>query len=327
MKILFNTYPMAFHTPGGGEMQLRSYQRYLTKLGVNVELFNLWEPHFLSADIVHFFSLMGGSWHFCHFVKQLKLPLVITSGLWITEETKHLYPWQEIQQQLSYADKVVTNSQVESEQLANVFNFPLDKFAVVYNGVDPIFFEPSAPTLFREHFKIDYPFVLNVGNVEPRKNQLTLLKAMREHKDLKLVTIGHIRDENYAQQCREIGQDQFVFLGPLKHDDPLLRSAYQACEVFALPSTLETPGLAALEAAAQGAKLVVTGVGATREYFGEHAWYVDNPQDSGEIAEKLSEARRMDYSSVTTSLALKVKTNFEWSNVIKSLISVYHEFL
>ncbi len=37
----------------------------------------------------------------------------------------------------------------------------------------------------------------------------------------------------------------------LDHDDPLLASAYAAARVFALPSWFETPGLAALEAAAR----------------------------------------------------------------------------
>ena len=41
----------------------------------------------------------------------------------------------------------------------------------------------------------------------------------------------------------------------MEHRDPLLALAYSACSVFALPSTLETPGLAALEAAAAGAPL------------------------------------------------------------------------
>ncbi len=322
MKVLFNTYPMAFHTPGGGEMQLLAYKRYLPQFNIEVGLFDLWRPHFLDYNLVHFFSVMGGSWHFCHFVRQLKLPLLITSSLWITEETKQLYPWEEIKHQLQFANRIITNSDIESTQLAQIFSLPKEKFAVVYNGIDPVFFEPAAPDLFRKHFGIEFPFILNVGNIEPRKNQLNLLQAMKQFKNLKLVTIGHIRDKAYARQCLELGEEQFVFLGALDHDNPLLRSAYAACEAFALPSTLETPGLAALEAAAQGARIVITAVGAPREYFGKYAHYVEDPQNSDEIAAQLTQALA---TPAPGAALVQHMRSFAWEKTLLSLVDVYQQ--
>lgn len=321
MKILFNTYPMAFHTPGGGEVQLLSYKHYLKQLNITADFFNLWSPDFNNYDIVHFFSLMSGSSPFCHFVKQLKLPLVVTSSLWVTADTTHLYPWGEIQHQLTIPDKIITNSNVENQQLSTLANIPMEKFAVVYNGVDPLFFNPVSPDIFRKHFNIDYPFILNVGNVEPRKNQLNLLKAMKQFKELKLVTIGHIRNQEYGQQCFDEGREQFVFLGPLDHDSEILRSAYAACELFALPSTLETPGLAALEAAALGSSIVVTGVGATQEYFGEHVSYVMDPTSVDEIAARIRE--RLSAGKNNQALSQHIKTNFAWEATVKKLAEVY----
>lgn len=321
MRILYNTYPMAFHTPGGGEIQLRAYRHYLTQRGLQVDLFDLWNPDFLSYDRVHYFSVVGGSEHFCDFVKKLKVPLFVTSSLWISEETRDLYPWQQIRHQLCVADRVVTNSNLESQQLSRVFNLPIEKFFVVYNGVDPIFFNSVSSDIFRRHFNIDYPFVLNVGNIEPRKNQLCLLQALKKYPDLKLVSIGHIRDEAYGKQCREVGKNQFVFLGPLDHRDSILRSAYAACELFALPSTLETPGLAAIEAAAQGAKIVVTGVGSAREYFDDLAWYVMNPKEVDEIAEKLAQALSCKHPG--RALSQKTKQQFSWDHTLQALVTLY----
>jgi glycosyltransferase involved in cell wall biosynthesis len=326
MRIVFNTYSMAFHTPGGGEMQLLKYKENLPKFGVDVDFFNLWQPHFLDYDLVHFFSLMGGSTPFCHFVKTLKLPLIVTSSLWITEETKHLYPFEEIKHQLSFADRVITNSKVESKQMASVFNMPIEKFAHVYNGIDPIFKTSVAPALFREHFNIQYPFILNVGNVEPRKNQLNLIKAMKAFPDLKLVVIGHARVPDYLKACQEEGGEQFVYLGALPHDGELLRSAYAACEAFALPSTLETPGLAALEAAASGAKVVVTGVGAAREYFADMAFYVDHPDSVDEIVRQIKEALSADKAK-SALLAKHVQSHFLWESVVAELVKVYNTIL
>ncbi len=324
MNVLFATYPMAFHTPGGGEVQLRAYQKHLPEHGVNVDLFNQWDPQFKKYNLVHFFSCVGGSVHFCNFVKQLEIPLVISSSLWITEETKHLYPVSEISHQLGLADAVVANSNLECDTLAPVLQIPREKFFTVLNGVDPKFYERVSPEIFRLYFNISAQFVLNVGNIEPRKNQLNLIRAMKLVPDMKLVLIGHTRDENYLNLCIEEGGGQVIYLGPLPHDSGLLKSAYSACTVFCLPSTLETPGLAALEAYAVGAPIVITEVGPTAEYFAESAKYV-NPMDTQDIANKIIEAI---LSSNTSSLIKRYKIhNYSWDVITGDLKLIYQSLI
>ena len=46
MRILFNTYPVAFACPGGGEIQLLKSREALEKTGQQVFLFNIWDPQF-----------------------------------------------------------------------------------------------------------------------------------------------------------------------------------------------------------------------------------------------------------------------------------------
>ena len=41
---VFLTFPWAFVTPGGGEMQILKYKEYLKKKGIFAEMFNLWLP-------------------------------------------------------------------------------------------------------------------------------------------------------------------------------------------------------------------------------------------------------------------------------------------
>jgi glycosyltransferase involved in cell wall biosynthesis len=316
MKVLFATYPMAFHTPGGGEIQLLAYRKHLPAHGVDVDLFDLWSPRFLEHDVVHFFSCVGGSVHFCNFVKQLGLPLVVSSSLWVTEATRHLYPIDEIRHQFSLADCVVANSDIECDTLAQVFGLPREKFATVYNGVEETFYEQVAPQLFRDHFNIRGPFVLNVGNIEPRKNQLALMHAMKSMPQLKMVLIGHQRDPEYARACLEAGGDQVVYLGALPHESPLLRSAYAACEAFCLPSTLETPGLAALEAYAAGARIAVTRVGSTQEYFADQVAYLD-PDNIDSIAESIRHALTLENADHRSERSLC------WQTVLSPLKELY----
>jgi len=320
MKILYATYPMAFHTPGGGEIQLLAYQKHVPAHGIEVSLFDMWNPRFLEHDAVHFFSCMGGSSHFCGFIKKLGLPLIVSSSLWITPETRHLYPMDEIRLQLGFADRIITNSEAESRMLASLFNFPLQKFSAVYNGMEERFFNKASPETFRTHIKYDGRFVLNVGNIEPRKNQLRLAQAMKSYPELKLVLIGHARDPDYLREVLEVGGTQIMYQGPLPHDSTLLASAYAACEVFVLPSTLETPGLAALEAATQNARLVLTQEGCCQEYFGEHAVYVD-PLSADSIARGIGEMAKRERPS---GLATEIQ-KFTWKNVTPKLASIYRE--
>lgn len=319
MKILFNTYPYAFHTPGGGEIQLLQYKKSLSDLGIKIELLDQWNPSFNDMDIVHSFSCQPDLLHFCAFVKKIGLPLVVSPNLWIREKTKHLYGFDDIRMQFCLADRIVCNSDMECDLLAQTFNIPRECFFTVYNGVDDMFFNPVDPSIFREHFGIQGPFLLNVANIEPRKNQLKIAEVIKKFPDMKFLLIGHKRDPEYAQQCYAKGGDQFCYLGSLPHDSPLLRSAYAACEAFILPSKLETPGLAALEAMAAGAKVIVTSEGSTREYFGDGAIYI-NPDDSNDIAKGISLALLEKKQQLTSFV---MRANFSWDYVIQSLSNLY----
>ncbi len=319
MKVLFATYPWAFETPGGGEIQLRKYAEHLPTHGVDVLLHDPWRPDLSEAQAVHFFSCIGGSVHFCAYVKQRGLPLVISSSLWITEATKHLYPIDEIRAQLALADVIVTNSQTESNQLARVLDLPHERFAAVMNGFEPRFAEAN-PKTFRDAYGLEGKFILNVGNIEPRKNQLGLVRALKDSK-LPVVLIGHRRDEAYADQVMAEGSDVVRYLGNLDHHDPRLASAFAACSVFVLPSTLETPGLAALEAAASGAAVVVTSEGSTRDYFADHVGYA-NHADPADIR-RATEAAIAKGSN--PALKAHVLKQFRWNTVTAALPEIYKQ--
>jgi glycosyltransferase involved in cell wall biosynthesis len=322
MRVLFNTYPWAFATPGGGEIQLLKYAEHLPAFGVEVELHNIWKPAFDRVDMVHFFACLGGSIQFCSYAKSRGLPLVISTSLWITEETTHRYPMDEIRGQLSLADLIITNSDTESDVLSRVFGLPRERFVAVMNGVEPHFSEPHDPALFRARYGIEGPFVLNVGNVEARKNQLNLVRAMKGH-DLPVVVIGHVREPEYGRQVIEEGGAQLRYLGPLDHADPLLASAYAACAAFVLPSTLETPGLAALEAAAAGAPLVVTSEGSTRDYFGSLAHYIRH-DDLVDIRSGIDATLA---AGPNGDLKAHIQQNFAWATVTRSLADFYARVL
>jgi glycosyltransferase involved in cell wall biosynthesis len=323
LTVLFNTWPAAFDCPGGGEIQLLKYEEHLQAAGVHILRYNMWSPRpqFDMADAVHFFSVQGGIWRFPDYVhKMRKVPLVISPIVWIDKPDK--YNLSEIGHLLRMADRILPNSQAECAQLSELFSISAKKFTPIVNGVDECFFETITPALFRETFNLYNPFVLCMGNIEERKNQLRLIKALAGT-GIHLVLAGQEREADYAAQCHADADETVLFIGNLEHGSSLHRSAYVAAELLCLPSTLETPGLAALEAAAAGTRLALTQVGCTKEYFGNYAVYCD-PENIESIRSTVMAAfAKMQ----PTSLPHYIRENYTWRRAAEQLIRVYQNIL
>lgn len=317
MKIYFNTYAAAFQCPGGGEIQLLKSKEALERRGHEVVLFDPWRHDLRDADVVHHFSVQGGSYNLCAFAHRSAIPLVISPILWLAGGPND-YPMDDIRFMLSIADVLCPNSSAEVERFVEWFATPRERYHVTHNGVDERFFDPVPAQMFREFYSIEGPFVLCVGNIEARKNQLALLAAARQV-DVQVILLGNVRDRAYFDRMTREYEGVFRYLGHLDHESELLRSAYAACSAFALPSLLETPGLAALEAAAAGAALVITREGCTEEYFGPDAYLVD-PGDVGDIARQL--LRALESTHPSEALRRRVR-RFTWDHVGEELEQAY----
>ncbi|MEZ5319970.1 MAG: glycosyltransferase [Vicinamibacterales bacterium] len=159
-------------------------------------------------------------------------------------------------------------------------------WSLVHNGVDAAWAEGASPEPFRRRLGLS-DYVLSVGRLEPRKNQLLLARALRDT-DLDLVLVGDVPKPDYADLVRRHG-GRVHLVGRLGHDDDLLRSAFAGARLFALPSWSEGAPLSALEAAAFGLPLVLSDRSGEREYFGALGRYVD-PLDLDGIRDAVMQA-------------------------------------
>lgn len=319
MNALFFTYPWAMDVPGGGERQMMAYREHLARNGVKADLFDMWNPCFDDASIFHCFSAMPGTIEICDYAKRRGLKLVVSPNLWVTPETKPQYPTNTIWPIFEMADAIVVNSTMELNTLSNTYSFPESKFHVVFNAADTDFLVPEDGGIFRRTFGIEGSYVLNVANIEPRKNQLRFLEILRrERPDLTLVVIGTVRDPAYAERCREIGGDCLKIVGALPYASPMLRAALSGCAFFAMPSLLETPSIAAIEAAAIGCRVLLTEVGSTKEYFGDSVTYV-TPDSDESLAAGIHAALMADPAhSIWVA-----RNSYLWPKVIPALIRAY----
>ncbi len=342
MKITFACYESLSIIHGGPRVQVLQTKLELEKLGVNVSLMNPWEQFDkTSADLVHLFSANLGTFHLASTFKSFDIPFVtssifftrhspaviqttiflnklmkkIRSGIWTNYEyTRQICEW---------AKAVLPNTNEEARLISEGLSIANNKITMVPNGVDP-HFEFGDPSIFKKKYGLDN-FILNVGHIGPaRKNILNLIHALKNI-DHPAVIIGKITDSPYSKQCiEEAKKSKNILIIPgIDNNSELLASAYAAANVFVLPSLFETPGIAALEAALAGSKIVITPHGGTKDYFTTMAQYVE-PYSVDSIREGIITSLN---EKKNPELKEHIKKEFLWSRVAEKTLAVYKSVL
>jgi glycosyltransferase involved in cell wall biosynthesis len=164
--------------------------------------------------------------------------------------------------------------------------------------------------------------VLCVARIEGIKNQLNLIKALR-NTEFRLLLIGSAtpNQPGYYKSCREAATDNIIFIEHLPQQQ--LLQYYNSAKVHVLPSFFETTGLSSLEAAAMGCRIVVTEKGDTRSYFGNHAFYCD-PADPGSIYEAVQLAAAAAPDPV---LQAQVLDQYNWKRAAEKTLEAYHTIM
>ena len=139
------------------------------------------------------------------------------------------------------------------------------------------------------------PYILCVGAVGRRKNQVRLIEGFRQsglaERGLSLILVGS-REYGFDAVADAQRHTSGVTLLPYTTDAEL-RWLYANAAAFCLPSLLEGFGMPALEAASHQTLNIVSEGGALAEAIGGHGLLVDPTSVSG-IAEALVQAFEMD---------------------------------
>ncbi|HID78202.1 MAG TPA: glycosyltransferase [Planctomycetaceae bacterium] len=339
-KVLMAGGLRSLDAPGGGQVQMYSLLEALRALGVKVRLWRPWEDRLSDVGVIHLFGSHAEHLGLVEAARRQGVPVVLSPIAWFDPLSYWAEPrglarrvagcvglmlravvpgvpsWR--RRLYHGVDRLLPNSQAEAEQLMRYFHVPPARIQVVPNGADPRFAEgdpePFARLVGRRGF------VLVPGRIEPRKNQLRLIEAIRRW-DFPTVVLGDPvpGHEVYYQRCRRAAGREVQFIGRLDHKDPLLASAYAACGCVALASYYETPGLVALEAGMSGTPLVLPSAGAAPEYFGHFALYVFAWDRRGiERAVQTALARGR-----SPELAEHVRAHFSWEAAAAATLEAY----
>lgn len=342
MKVLMIHSPASNVVRGGLIVQAEKTASALRTLGVEVVLDTSPVSRALSDfDLCHIVGANMATYHIGRELYRKGVPLVVSPVFFSLHSTFYLRSaiilqsiaaklvkgvWTEygfIAELCRWARLILPNTKSEARLICDGFRIPHTRALVVPNGVDERFAH-ATPDQFRNMYGGER-FILYVGQFDSgRKNTPALLRVL-EQLPIKAVLIGSAQDAETREAITAAASKntRLLVIDQLAHDSELLASAYAACDVFVLPSLFETPGIAALEAALAGAKIVITKYGGTADYFAPWADFVDPRSDVSIHAGIL---RALDKPK-NDELQKHVRKNFLWMEVGRITLEAYEKAL
>lgn len=327
LKVLFQSRGDYKNNVAGDSIQMLKTKEYLEKLDVSVDISSNSRISIEKYDLIHIFNLTRAkeSYRFSQNAISQNKPYVLSTIYWNMiyyikkdKNASSMYEWWAAQNELrreilKNASMLLPNSQIEMEVIKKDFMTDQKSF-IIPNCSDSLFYK-GRPENFISQYELK-DFVLCVGRISPRKNQLSLIEALKGI-DLKLVLIGPKSSEEYYGTCRMAAGDNVIFIDKMKHHE--LASAYAAAKVHVLPSWFETPGLSSLEAGLAGCNIVTTDKGSTKEYFKDMADYC-NPSSIESISKAVIAAYNKPKGSILREYILE---NYTWEAAAKKTQEAY----
>ena len=167
-------------------------------------------------------------------------------------------------------------------------------------------------------------FVLQVGRVEARKNQLAALAAVERVPGLTLAVAGPEVDSALAVKLR--ASNACRVLGRV--DDATLELLYKRAQAVVVPSLYEGFGLPVLEAMARGQVVVAARRSSLPEVGGDAILYVDDPGDAAAFASVLQRALAdREARASIAGRAVKRAREFTWDRCAQQTAVVIREAL
>ena len=234
------------------------------------------------------------------------------------------------------ADAIIAVSEATKKDIEKYYG-RTHNVHVVHHGIDhdrfKIFSEEEKESglkkLQEKYPDIKKPYILFVGQIQPRKNIVRLVEAFemlaRQHggSGLRLIIAGSHgwnNTEIYKRIAESPVRKNIVVTGAVP--DELLPTLYANAEVFVLPSLQEGFGIPLIEAAACGIPIVTSNCSSMKEIVGDAGVLVD-PKNSEAIAEGIQEA--LQNKELYTKKSIHMASMFSWDKAAQETLRVLKE--
>ena len=217
---------------------------------------------------------------------------------------------------------IFADSQVTKKDLINFYKIDPKKVVANYPGVEVN--KPSRNEIEKTltKYKINKPFILTVGKIEPRKNLKKLIEAFIKinNQNLDLVIVG---PEGWNENIQySVSRVQYLGLVP----DQELYSLYSACEVFVFPSLWEGFGYPLIEAMNLNTPVICSKIPPFEEIAEKAACYFD-PLNIEEIAQIINKVLTDDQLKKKLVESGKIRAiNFSWQKYYQKLINALYDY-
>jgi glycosyltransferase involved in cell wall biosynthesis len=231
-----------------------------------------------------------------------------------------------------HSDRVIVVSAHLRDEAHEIYQVPLDKMRVIYNGVDPGRFNIHVDAeAARRRYGLGRtdPTVLFCGRMVWQKGPDLLLEAVPPllgyYPDAKFVFVGDgDMGVELEERALELGVSHATrFLGYRSGRE--LVEIFKACDVVCVPSRNEPFGIVILEAWAAGKPVVATRNGGPHEFVrpGVDGLTIYDNKDSvgwglGTLLMDLEKARQMGLNGRHA-----VEKRFHWSTIAREVVKVY----
>jgi glycosyltransferase involved in cell wall biosynthesis len=228
---------------------------------------------------------------------------------------------------------VLTLSEFSKDNIVRRYCVPPDRVVVTHCAADPVFrplHDAGRLAEVRDRYGTGEHYILCVGNLQPRKNLVTLIQAYVRLRQAdatrhKLVLVGRkgwLYDDIFAA-ARDSGYaDELVFTDYVPDED--LVALYNAAGLFVYPSLFEGFGIPPLEAMACGTPTITSNTSALPEVVGDAALTID-PLDVEELARAMRAV--LDDNALQERLSargLQRAATFSWEATARTILDVYH---
>lgn len=222
------------------------------------------------------------------------------------------------------ATRIVTVSETSRRDLIEIYGIPPERVVAIPNGVSPVFRPLADASPGRDGSQ---PIrVLAVGTLQPRKNLIRLLAAVRRvSADVPVVLriVGPDGFQADAIRQRLGGSADVEIVGYVS--DEGLADEYRRADMLVYPSIYEGFGLPVIEAMACGTPVVTSTGGSLPEVAGDAAVIVD-PFDVSAIAAGIR--RLAEDPILATTLrerGIRRAGQFTWAEAARRHLEIYRE--
>lgn len=235
---------------------------------------------------------------------------------------------------LQRADAIITVSESSKRDLMRVYQVPADKITVTYEAASPAFRPAPAERVAAVRSALGLPerYLLTVGTIEPRKNLIRLVQALRilrrTDPDLALVIVGGAGwlYQDFFELLEKLEEPRSVLLSGFVPDEDL-PAVMTGAQALVMPSLYEGFGLPVIEAMACGTPVISSNASSLPELGGQAARYFD-PHDAAEMASVVQAVlSNQELRHEMRRLGMAQAANFSWERTVSDTLAVYQRVL